>query len=114
MPSLFEEENVSQPLGQPIRLFVAESSPISSQLLAEALAKDSRLHVVGFSSDPSEILRILGASLLDVFLVSARIDDEVIRAVRTIARAGETSVSAIIEVALRSWIDRFINAKRSA
>ena len=73
---LYEEENVPQPLAQPIRLFVAESSPISCQLLAEALAKDSGLHVVGFSSDPLEILRIIGACPLDVFLVSARIGED--------------------------------------
>ena len=67
---------MSQPLGQPIRLFVAESSPISSQLLAEALAKDSGLHLVGFSSDPSEVLRIIGASPLDILLISARIEED--------------------------------------
>ena len=76
MSQLVEEETVSQPLGQPIRLFVAESSPISSQLLAEALARDSGLQVVGFSSDPSEIVRIISACPLDMFLVSARIEED--------------------------------------
>src|SRR5579862_2342508 len=53
--SWFVEENVPQPLR--IRLFVADSSPISAQLLAEALAKDSGIDLLGFSSDPLEVVR---------------------------------------------------------
>jgi two-component system nitrate/nitrite response regulator NarL len=67
---------VPQPLCRPIRLFVAESSPISSQLLAEALARDSGIDLLGFSSDPSEVLRRIRDSCLDVVLISARIEEE--------------------------------------
>jgi len=67
---------VSQPLSRPIRLFVADSSPISSQLLAEALARDSGIDLLGFSSDPVEVLRCIRVSYLDVVLVSARMEEE--------------------------------------
>ena len=65
-----------QPLSRAIRVFVAESSPISSQLMAEALARDSAIDVLGFSSEPAEIVRSLAASHTDVFLVSARLEEE--------------------------------------
>ena len=67
---------MSQPLRRPTRLFVAESSPISSQLLAEALARDSGIDVVGFSSSPAEVVRIITASFVDVLLVSARLEED--------------------------------------
>lgn len=67
---------MSQPLRRPTRLFVAESSPISSQLLAEALARDSGIDVLGFSSSPGEIARIVDASYIDVLLVSARLEED--------------------------------------
>ena len=67
---------MSQPLRHPTRLFVAESSPISSQLLAEALARDSGIDVLGFSSRPAEIARIVAASYIDVLLVSARLEED--------------------------------------
>jgi two-component system nitrate/nitrite response regulator NarL len=67
---------VSQPALSPIRTFVAESSPISSQLLAEALARDSGIDVLGFSSNPQEIARIIGVSLVDVLLVSAQMEED--------------------------------------
>jgi DNA-binding NarL/FixJ family response regulator len=61
---------------RPIRLFVADSSPFSGQLLAEAIARDSGIDVLGFSSDPLEVVRITRTSCLDVLLVSARMEEE--------------------------------------
>lgn len=69
----------SQPLSRRIRLFVADSSPISSQLLAEAIAKESGMDVLGFSSNPSEIIRTTRTSCLDVLVVSARMEEEASR-----------------------------------
>lgn len=59
-----------------IRIVVADSSPLSSQLLAEALARDSGIEVLGVSSDPLEITRILRSCPIDVLLVSARLHEE--------------------------------------
>jgi two-component system, NarL family, nitrate/nitrite response regulator NarL len=69
-------KKVFQPLSRPIRLFVAESNPISSQLLAEALARDSGINVLGFSSESSELVQIVRASCVDVLLISAQMDED--------------------------------------
>jgi DNA-binding NarL/FixJ family response regulator len=58
------------------RIFVADSNPISSQLLAESLARKSRIEVLGFSSDPLSAARMLGSCPADVLLVSARMNEE--------------------------------------
>jgi two-component system nitrate/nitrite response regulator NarL len=68
--------SVSDSLSHLIRIFVAESDPLSSQLLAEALARDSGIEVLNFSSDPLEIIRILRSCPIDVLLVSARLHEE--------------------------------------
>jgi two-component system nitrate/nitrite response regulator NarL len=67
---------VPQPLSRAIRVFVAESSPISSQLLAAAIARDSGIDLLGFSSSPLDVLRIVRLSCLDVLLVSSRMEEE--------------------------------------
>ena len=59
-----------------IRIFIADSNPLSSQLLAEALARNTGIEVLGFSSDPLEIVRILRSCPIDVLLVSARLHEE--------------------------------------
>jgi hypothetical protein len=38
----------AQPLHYRVRVVIADSSPINSQLLAETLAKDDRIEVIGF------------------------------------------------------------------
>jgi len=67
---------MSHPMSLLTRIFVAESDPFSSQLLAEALARKSSIEVLGFSSDPLEVTRILGSCPVDVLLVSASMDEE--------------------------------------
>ena len=67
---------MSNSLSHLTRIFVADSNLLSSQLLAEALARDSDIKIVGFSSDPLEIVRILGSCPLDVLLISARLHEE--------------------------------------
>lgn len=71
---VLEEKVQSQPLR--IRLFVADSSPISSQLLAEAMARDAAIEVLGFSSSPSDVLRATRTSNPEVLLISARMEDD--------------------------------------
>jgi DNA-binding NarL/FixJ family response regulator len=89
---------VSQPLSRAIRLFVADSSPISSQLLAEALARDSGIDLVGFSSDPTEVVRCIRVSHVDVVLVSARMEEEPTRGVVLLQqlRAESPGVKAVM------------------
>jgi DNA-binding NarL/FixJ family response regulator len=59
-----------------IRVLVCDSSPITSQLIAEAIAKDPRLDVVGFSSDPIEIFHRFVSDPPHVLLISARLREE--------------------------------------
>ena len=89
---------MSQPLRRPIRLFVAESSPISSQLLAEALARDSGIDLLGFSSSPMEIARIVAASYVEVLLVSARLEEDTNRGLSLLQqlRAERPALKAIV------------------
>jgi DNA-binding NarL/FixJ family response regulator len=67
---------VSQPLLCPIRVFVAETSLIFSQLLAEAIARDSSIEVLGFASGSLEVVQIGHLSSLDVLLISARMEED--------------------------------------
>lgn len=60
----------------PVRLFVAESNPIFSELLARAIAKDSAIDILGFSADPTEIVRIVSSAWVDVLLISAHMEEE--------------------------------------
>ena len=60
----------------PVRLFVAESNPIFSELLARAIAKDCAIDILGFSADPSEVLRIVSSAAVDVLLISAHMEEE--------------------------------------
>ena len=67
---------MSDSLSHLIRIFVADSNHLSSQLLAEALARGSGIEVLGFSSDPLEIVRRLRICPLDILLISARLHEE--------------------------------------
>ena len=66
----------SEPLRPPIRVLVADSSPITSQLLAEAIERDPRIEVLGFSSNPEDIAARARAACPDILLISARLEDE--------------------------------------
>lgn len=67
---------MSQPLLCPIRVFVAETSPISSQLLAEAIARDPTIEVLGFASGSLQVAQVAHVSSLDVLLISARMEED--------------------------------------
>lgn len=67
---------MSQPLSCAIRVLVAETSPISSQLLAEAIARDPAVKVLGFASDSSQVAQIMHTSCPDVLLISARMGED--------------------------------------
>jgi DNA-binding NarL/FixJ family response regulator len=67
---------VSQPLRCSIRIFVAESSSIACQLLAEALARWAEIKVLGCSSRPSEIVNNVPSLCPDVLVISAWMQEE--------------------------------------
>ena len=65
-----------QPPSPIIRVLVADSSPITSQLLAEAIARDPGIEVLAFGSDPLKIAETIRKGRPDVLLISARLEDE--------------------------------------
>lgn len=66
----------SQPLCRTIGVLVADSSPITSQLLAEALGRHRGIEILGFGSEPDKLFeRILGR-MPDVALISARLGED--------------------------------------
>jgi DNA-binding NarL/FixJ family response regulator len=65
-----------QPLRLTIRVLVADSTPISSQLLAEAVSRYSEIEVLGYSSDPVEISAIARRLSPDVLLISAQLGED--------------------------------------
>lgn len=65
-----------QPLCRTIGVLVADSSPITSQLLAEAIGRHRGIEILGFGSEPEKLFeRILGRKP-DVALISARLGED--------------------------------------
>ena len=67
---------VRQPLLTRIRVLIAESNAMAGQLLADVVACDPELEVLGFSSDPLEIGQMALRSSPDVLIISARMQEE--------------------------------------
>lgn len=65
-----------QPLRLSIRVLVADSTPISSQLLSEAVARSSEVDVLGYSSDPVEISALATRLNPDILLISAQLGED--------------------------------------
>jgi DNA-binding NarL/FixJ family response regulator len=99
-PNCWGEERVqsTQPLRKAVRVFVADSSPINSQLLADTLARDPQIEVVGFGSNPDDTFARSLVSAPDILLVSARLDELPTRGVELVRqiRNEMTSVRAIV------------------
>ena len=65
-----------QPHRLNIRVLVADSTPISSQLLSEAVARHSEIEVLGYGSDLAEISALAKHLNPDVLLISAQIEED--------------------------------------
>lgn len=65
-----------QPLRLNIRVLIADSTPISSQLLSEAVARQSEIEVVAYSSDSAEIIALARRLSPDVLLISAQLEED--------------------------------------
>jgi len=59
-----------------IRVLVADSSPIHTQLLADALQRDPQLEVLPFASDSHSLTAVVLAQAADVLVVSSDLDDQ--------------------------------------
>jgi two-component system, NarL family, nitrate/nitrite response regulator NarL len=60
----------------PIRVFVADNSPIHTQLVADGLKRDPALQVILQGSDPSRLIAEVTASDVDVLVISANLEDQ--------------------------------------
>src|SRR5438045_1019509 len=73
------------PVGQPIRILIADRNHMSSQLLAESLERDARFKVVGVA-EPNDLLSLAADRQPSVAVISAEFD-AVARKGMQIARA---------------------------
>jgi len=62
--------------GTPIRVFVADNSPIHTQLVAEGLRRDPNLQIIVPMSDFSGLIAEVMASDVDVLVISANLDEQ--------------------------------------
>jgi len=62
--------------GTPIRVFVADNSPIHTQLVAEGLRRDPNLQIIVPMSDSSGLIAEVMASDVDVLVLSANLDEQ--------------------------------------
>jgi two-component system, NarL family, nitrate/nitrite response regulator NarL len=60
----------------PIRVFVADNSPIHNQLIAEGLKRDPALQVILAVSDSAKLIAEIMASDVDVLVISANLDEQ--------------------------------------
>jgi DNA-binding NarL/FixJ family response regulator len=66
----------NNPEETPIRVLVADSTRIHTQLLSDALRRDRRLEVVGSVSHGRELLGAVTAQKIDVVVVSSNLDEQ--------------------------------------
>jgi DNA-binding NarL/FixJ family response regulator len=59
-----------------IHVVVADSTRVHSQLLADAVKRDRRIHVVGSVSTTRELLELVAKSAIDIALISSNIEAE--------------------------------------
>ncbi|MGA8151650.1 MAG: response regulator transcription factor [Terriglobales bacterium] len=59
-----------------IRVFVADNSPIHTQLLADALRRDTDLQVIRSISESSGLMAEIMASDIDVLVISSNLDEQ--------------------------------------
>jgi len=93
--------NVQTKPAQParaVRVLVADSSRIHTQLLSEALQRDPELDVVTWNADPRGLLAAALAGDVNVFAVSSALDGHPARGLETLRelRAARPSIRAVV------------------
>lgn len=71
-----EVQTTQPPYRRPIRILVVDSSPITSQLLAEAIGRHRGIEILGFGSDLEEVLSLGLNHTPDLAVISARIGED--------------------------------------
>jgi len=97
-----------------IRVLVADSSPIHTHLLAEALKRDAQFEVIPFVSIPNRLAPAVSGLDIDVLVISADLDEqpsrgfEVLRELRAVNR----NVKAVVLMDSRND-ETIVNAFRA-
>jgi DNA-binding NarL/FixJ family response regulator len=99
--SILAVVNVQTKPAQParaVRVLVADSSRIHTQLLSEALQRDPELDVVTWNADPRGLLAAALAGDVNVFAVSSALDGHPARGLETLRelRASRPSIRAVV------------------
>jgi two-component system nitrate/nitrite response regulator NarL len=81
-----------------IRVLVADSSPIHTQLLAEALKRDAQFEVIPFDSIPNRLAPAVSGLDIDVLVISADLDEQPSRGFEVLreSRAVSPNVKAVV------------------
>lgn len=87
-----------------IRVLVADSSPIHTQLLADALKRDSQLEVIPFDSESRGLASAASGLDTDVLVVSADLDDQPSRGLQVL-RELRTAAPHIRSIVLMNSLD---------
>jgi two-component system nitrate/nitrite response regulator NarL len=98
----------------PIRVLVADSSRIHTQLLADALTRDPQLEVIPFISNGRGLVAAIIAQEVDVLIISSDLDDEPSRGFETLheLRSAHPSTRSVVLVNL-SKHESVLNAFRA-
>jgi DNA-binding NarL/FixJ family response regulator len=88
----------SQPLRPNIRVLVADNTPLSSQLLSEAVARHPEIEVVAYSADSAETTVLARRFSPDVLLVSAEMEDDPQRGLTILhqLRSEQPNIKAVV------------------
>jgi two-component system, NarL family, nitrate/nitrite response regulator NarL len=99
---------------RPIRVLVADSSRIHTQLLADALKRDPQLDVIPFASNGRGLVAATIAQEIDVLVISSDLDDEPSRGFEALheLRAVHPSTRSVVLVNL-SKHESVLNAFRA-
>src|SRR6202034_2038512 len=97
-----------------IRVLVADSSPIHTHLLAEALKRDAQLEVIPFDSIPNGLAPAVSGLDIDVLVIAADLDEQPSRGFEVLRelRAVNPDVKAVVLMDSRND-EMIVNAFRA-
>ncbi len=86
------------PTGSTIRVLVADDTRIHTELLAEALRRDTQMQVVSSPSHSRDLPPLLRSQRVDVLVLSANLDEEPLRGFEVLRelRASDPGVLAVV------------------
>jgi DNA-binding NarL/FixJ family response regulator len=97
-----------------VRVLVADSSRIHTQLLAEALKRDDHFEVIPFNSESRQLASAVASLDIDVLVISANLDEQPSRGIEVLRELRATSPNVRAVVLMDSLNDETVlNAFRA-